>query len=283
MKKKFVSVLFLVTMTVGCIGACGKSEISDNAAIDQEGNKENVSEDSVSDSQVSSDDGKESNSEATSDSQVTDDGEATSDSEAVSEKYSANTDFNYDEQVQLVFDHSQWLSFNKNVSYAFCDMDKNGRMEVIVCEQDENGESAPPKVYEVTPEFDDVKECSFESNCYIYGIDKSACEGAYINPKTGTRSYLMRYEEEYMGDKLFYYYELVLSDGAVSQYAVCSENPNGYYNSRFERIDDSLFNVEDEISAYYEGKTFENVPGFLFHPLEGDGMHEKIAKSIYAF
>lgn len=188
-----------------------------------------------------------------------------------------------EEQVQIMFDHCQWLSYSPNVNYAFCDLDGNGRMEVIVCERNEAYEVLHPKFYEVSADYSDVQECSFETNCYIYDIDNSTCEGMYVNPDTGARSYLMKSYEEYEGKQLFYYYELVLSNGNISQYAVCSENPLGYYNSNFERIDESEFNIDAEIDRYFEGKTFYNAPAFLFDPLEGDGMHEKMYNSIRSF
>lgn len=89
--------------------------------------------------------------------------------------------------------------------------------------------------------------------------------------------------EEFEGRDLFYYYELVLSDGHVSEYAVCSENPLGYYNFRFERIDDEVFDLDAEIDSYFEGKEPETAPVFQFDPLDGDGLHEKMLNSLNVF
>lgn len=192
-------------------------------------------------------------------------------------------DFDYETQVQFLAEHSDWLSFNDNAQYAFCDMDNNGRIDVIVCETNEDGEANPPKFYEISSDYQSLEECTYETNCYQYDIANSECQGAYINSSTGAISYLMCCETEDDTHAMYNYYELLLKNGAVSQYAVCGENPDGYFNSRFEIIDPDVFNFDDEIIQYFEGYSPEFVPGFFFDPLEGDGFHEKIINSILSF
>mgnify|MGYP003314300461 CR=1 FL=1 len=193
------------------------------------------------------------------------------------------SDDTYSSQIQVLLDDAKWLSNNPNATYAFCDMDNNGRIDIIVCNKDANGEPAPPAFFEVSEDYSKVNECSFESNCYVYDFDTSTCEGVYVDSSTGEYSYLMKSEEEYEGKSLFYYYNLTLQKGAVSQYAVCSQNPMGYYSFRFESIPETEFNLENEIAGYYEGKSQKAAKSFRFDNLDGDGFSEKIAKSLDTF
>lgn len=277
MKKKIVSVLIAATVICGCLAGCGSSEKESEEVIDFISvTKETLDGEPVTEAEESKD-------TEVSDIEVSDMEVSDTETPDGNQETAEGTDFDYDAQVQFVFDHSRWLSNNERVTYTFSDLDHNGRMEVIVCEKSEDGEAAPLKFYEVSFDDQDVKECSYETNCYIYALDQSSCEAAYVDSETGKYSYLMKYEEDYEGEKLFYYYELELNNGGISQYAVCSQNPMGYYDFRFEKIEEDQFEVEKEISNYFEGKTEVQAPKFLFDSLEGDGMKGKISNSIHSF
>lgn len=256
MKKKLVNVLLVSALICSCLTACGESEEPVQMVVES----------------IEGDDA--TTSEAVTELEATD---------AAAGAEGEVCDYDYAAQVDFLFDHSSWLSYSEFVTYAFTDLDDNGRMEVIVCEKSAEGAPAQPRFYEISADYDDVKECTFETNCYIYTWDDDTCEGVYVDPETGTRSYLMKDSEPYEGGELFYYYELTLSNGAVAQYAVCSQNPLGYYNYRFESIDPEQLNVDEEIANYFEGKNKESASGLHFDPLEGDGMHGKMADSINAF